>query len=109
MLLRVMIAHLALLIAGGVDAQSPPPAKGRAPAATDPVAAKPAEPFRDTTGYRYPALARTVRDMQNLAYAMQLRDYCADERVSNDFVKAQLARFSRITGRSETCRTLLAY
>ena len=47
--------------------------------------------------------------MQNLAYAMQLRDYCADDRVPDEFVKAQLAHFSRITGRNETCKTLLAY
>jgi hypothetical protein len=65
--------------------------------------------FRDTSGYRFPALSRTLRDMQNLAYAVQLRDYCADERVSDEFVKAQLARFSAITGRPETCRTLLDY
>jgi hypothetical protein len=65
--------------------------------------------FRDTSGYRFPAVSRTLRDMQNLAYAIQLRDYCSDDRVTDEFVKAQLTRFGAITGRPETCRTLLDY
>jgi hypothetical protein len=110
-----VVACLALLVAAGVRAQAAPPAAG---SSTAPVpegkspekgAARKPPPFRDTTGYRYPAISRTVRDMQNMAYAMQLRDYCADERVPDEFVKEQLAHFSRITGREETCRTLLAY
>lgn len=107
MLPHPLIVYLALLLAGSACAQPPPPG---APQSASPASAgKPDESFRDTTGYRHPALSRIVRDMQNLAYAMQLRDYCADDRVSDEFVKAQLARFSRITGRTETCRTLLAY
>ncbi len=47
--------------------------------------------------------------MQNLAYAMQLRDYCADRRVSDDFVREQLTRFGRLTGRDETCASLMDY
>lgn len=65
--------------------------------------------FRDTRAYPFPALSRTVRDMQHLAYAFQLRDYCADERVPDAFVRLQLARFSLITGRDETCRSLGDY
>jgi hypothetical protein len=106
MLPRPLIASLVFLLAGSACAQSSQPATA---GAAVPEAGKPVEAVRDTTGYRYPALSRTVRDMQNLAYAMQLRDYCADDRLSDEFVKAQLARFSRITGRTETCRTLLAY
>lgn len=65
--------------------------------------------FRDTRAYAFPALSRTVRDMQHLAYAFQLRDYCADGRVPDAFVRIQLARFSLITGRDETCRSLADY
>lgn len=65
--------------------------------------------FRNTRAYSFPALSRTVRDMQYLAYAFQLRDYCADQRVPDAFVRVQLARFSLITGREESCRTLTDY
>jgi hypothetical protein len=85
-----------------------------APAAGADAGETPAQPaavpeWRRTTGYPFPALARTVADMQNLAHAMQLRDYCADARVADDFVRDRLARFSRLTGREETCITLLDY
>ncbi|BAL23451.1 hypothetical protein AZKH_1121 [Azoarcus sp. KH32C] len=113
-----MLACLTLLVVASAWAQPAPSAAGN-PAETAPTpggkgtekgaAAPKRPPFRDTAGYRYPAISSTVRDMQNMAYAMQLRDYCADDRVSDDFVKEQLARFSRVTGRTETCRTLLAY
>jgi len=65
--------------------------------------------FRDTSAYPFPALSRTVRDMQHLAYAFQLHNYCSDDRVPDAFVRIQLARFSLITGRDETCRTLADY
>lgn len=65
--------------------------------------------FRDTSAYPFPALSRTVRDLQHLAYALQLRDYCADDRVSDEFVRMQLARFSLLTGREETCGSLKDY
>ncbi|WP_407278374.1 hypothetical protein U5817_18470 [Aromatoleum evansii] len=110
MLRRALLASFTLLFCAALPAQS---ATAQADVSPPPVAAtdtaKPDRSFRDTTGYRYPALARTRSDLQNLAYALQLRDYCADERVPDDFVKAQLESFSRITGRAETCRTLLAY
>jgi hypothetical protein len=100
-------------------ARSPaPPAAGSATVAPGakgaekPAAAGKPQPrpeWRDTTGYRFPAVAKTVGDMQNLAHAMRLRDYCANARVKDDFVRERLARFSAITGREETCRTLLDY
>ena len=40
---------------------------------------------------------------------MQLREYCADRRVSDDFVRERLQRFGRITGRAETCASLRDY
>ncbi|MFN4064305.1 hypothetical protein [Parazoarcus communis] len=80
-----------------------------APAAAPAAEAGADRAWRDTTGYRFPAIAKTVADMQNLAYAMTLRDYCADARVPDDFVRERLARFSRMTGREESCQTLLDY
>ena len=67
------------------------------------------EDFRDVSGYLFPPLSRTVRDMQNIAYAFNLRDYCADNRIPDAFVRERLARFSQITGRKETCRSLRNY
>ncbi|WP_415246988.1 hypothetical protein [Thauera sp.] len=72
--------------------------------------AKPEAPeWRKTDGYRFPAVAKTVEDMQNLAYAMQLREFCANARIPDDFVRERLNRFSAMTGREEDCRTLLDY
>lgn len=65
--------------------------------------------FRKLNGYAFPQVSDTVRDMQNLAHAMQLRDYCADTRIPDEFVRVQLARFSLITAREENCQTLLDY
>jgi hypothetical protein len=65
--------------------------------------------WRSTEGYSFPAIAQTVAAMQNLAHAMHLRDYCSDRKVSDDFVRARLARFSQLTGRQESCRSLLDY
>jgi hypothetical protein len=103
-----------LVLAPLASAQAPVPAGG-APqpgvAAGDaaPAVASVPDDWRDTTGYTFPAVAQTVADLQNLAYAMQLRDYCANRRVPDAFVRQQLAQFSAITGRVETCRSLLAY
>ena len=47
--------------------------------------------------------------MQRLAFAMQLREYCSDRRVADEFVRGRLARFGQLTGRQETCRSLLDY
>jgi len=65
--------------------------------------------WRSTEGYSFPAIAQTVAAMQNLAHAMHLRDYCSDRKVTDDFVRERLARFSQLTGRQETCRSLLDY
>lgn len=65
--------------------------------------------FRDTAGYPFGAPASTVRAMQHLAIAMQLRAYCADSNVPDVFVRRQLQRFSELTGREENCRSLLDY
>ena len=86
----------------------PPATKGSKVGA--PPAKPPARPeWRDTTGYRFPAVGKTVADMQNAAHAMRLREYCADARVKDEFVRERLERFSAITGRKETCRSLLDY
>lgn len=63
------------------------------------------EPYR----YPQPALAHTVRDLQHLSLAITLREYCADEKIPDDFVDARLAEFGDITGRKEDCRSLLDY
>lgn len=123
---RGPICSLALLLACvfsiGAWAQGAPPTKppAESPAARSaatkgskagaPPAKAPARPeWRDTTGYRFPAVGKTVTDMQNAAHAMRLREYCADARVKDEFVRERLERFSAITGRKETCRTLLDY
>ncbi len=65
--------------------------------------------WRNIDAYPFPALATTVADMQNLAHAMQLREFCANARVPDDFVRERLDRFGAVTGRTETCTTLLNY
>ena len=101
----VLLLCCSLLVPLAVRAQgAPAPAQQRDAAPT-----KPAADWRNTDGYRFPPIAKAVADMQNLAYAMTLRDYCNDRRVADAFVLAQLARFSKITGRAETCRSLLDY
>lgn len=90
-------------------------AQGAAPAApgAGPAGAAPGAPgaqdFRDTSRYAFPAVAQTTFDMQVLAYAMQLREYCANRRVPDDFVRARLTRFSEMTGREENCNSLVDY
>ncbi|GHT85481.1 hypothetical protein AGMMS49543_16940 [Betaproteobacteria bacterium] len=95
--------------AAQAGAETPAPAPEATPAATPPAPPTPAANWRDTTGYLYPAIATTVAAAQNMAYAMQLRDYCANPKVPDDFVRARLDRFARITGREETCQSLLDY
>ncbi|MDR3212922.1 MAG: hypothetical protein LBT71_03230 [Azoarcus sp.] len=86
-----------------------------APAVSAPTGTAPAAPvkekedWRDTSGYRFPALTVTIAAAQNMAQAMILRDYCADAKLPAEFVRARLASFSRMTGRAETCRSLLDY
>ncbi|MCL2162295.1 MAG: hypothetical protein FWH56_10495 [Betaproteobacteria bacterium] len=96
--------------------QSPPPVATESDAA--PVAepdageapdASSGEDWRDTSGYPFPALADTVAAAQNMVHAMLLREYCANKKLPDDFVRGRLARFSRITGREEDCQSLLDY
>lgn len=65
--------------------------------------------FRDTRQYTFGAPASTVRAMQLLTTAMQLRAYCADPAIPDAFVRQQLQRFSELTGRQESCQSLLDY
>ena len=97
--LRAGLLTLALS-AGPVLAQ-------RAPAAA--AASTPTPEWRRTDGYRFPALADSVRRLQFAAQAMQLREYCADRRVPDEFVRERLQRFGRMTGREETCASLVDY
>lgn len=86
---------------------SPQPAQGDAANNGAAVGAPPV--WRSTAGYPFPALADTVARMQHVAQAMQLRDYCANRRLPDAFVRERLQRFSRLTGREEDCQTLLDY
>ncbi|MDR1462996.1 MAG: hypothetical protein LBI68_07670 [Azoarcus sp.] len=110
------LAFLPLLAVGlsfaPASAQEMPPGQdGAAQALAEPD--RPAEASeddkRDTSGYGFPALAVTVAAAQNMAYAMILRDYCANARLPGKFVRERLALFSRMTGREESCRSLLDY
>jgi hypothetical protein len=77
--------------------------------AARPASAPPVPAWRRTDNYRFPAMADTVRRLQFAAQAMQLREYCADRRVPDDFVRERLQHFGRLTGRDETCTTLADY
>ena len=104
MSVRFLFFFLAFLIAA--------PAMSQGAAAlqkADRAVAASGEGWRDVGGYRFPALASTVAAAQNMAQAMILRDYCANAKVPDDFVRERLARFSRITGREENCQSLLDY
>ncbi|CAL93623.1 hypothetical protein [Azoarcus olearius] len=108
----ILMLPASLAWAQAVAPQAPTtPAGAAAPAGPAPAAnaPKPADDWRDTSNYIFPAIAKTVTDMQNVAYAMTLRDYCADRRVPDDFVRDRLKRFSAMTGREETCRSLMDY
>jgi len=104
---RALIFALLALVLLPAAAQQPAPAVAAASEASAKAPARPA--WRSTVGYPFPAVATTVAAMQNLAYAMQLRDYCANSRVPDDFVRERLNRFSAMTGREESCQTLLEY
>ena len=90
-------------------AQAQQPAAPATAPATAPQTPAARPEWRDTDAYPFPALATTVADMQNLAHAMQLREFCANARVPDDFVRERLDRFGAMTGRTETCATLLDY
>lgn len=105
------VLSLLVLLGALSPVQAQQPAATPAGAGADTAAAQPpARPeWRDVSGYRFPAVAKTVADMQNLAYAMQLRDLCANPRVPDNFVRERLDRFGAMTGREENCQTLLDY
>lgn len=112
--LRVLLL-LVLPVSAALAQGTPAPAPAAAPNAAAPAGEngaapkKPDQDWRDTSNYIFPAIAKTVTDMQNVAYAMTLRDYCADRRVPDDFVRDRLKRFSAMTGREENCRSLMDY
>lgn len=107
--MRVCLFAFLLVVPLGLS--SAPALAQKAPAA--PAAAAAANPptpeWRRTDGYRFPALADSVRRLQFAAQAMQLREYCADRRVPDEFVRERLQRFGRMTGREETCASLADY
>jgi hypothetical protein len=103
--MRVVVALLSLLylsLATPVLAQAP----SRAPEDADTDQTRFA---RSLDGYQFPSLAQTTARMQNIAHAIRLRDYCADQGVPDAFVRVQLERFSLITGRPENCASLRDY
>lgn len=93
---------LLLLCSGWVIA---PPVLAQAPAA----AQQAARDFRDTSRYPFRSVAGTTFNLQMLTYAMQLREFCANRTIPDEFVKERLARFSRMTGREEDCASLADY
>ncbi|THF65951.1 hypothetical protein E6C76_07855 [Pseudothauera nasutitermitis] len=67
------------------------------------------EDWRDTSEYRFLSLGDASLRLEMVAMAMQVRDYCANRRVPDDFVRDRLARLSVLSGRTENCRSLLDY
>lgn len=104
---RLTLFVLAIGLMSGLSAQETDPdvPVGEAAAFAEPEDRR----FRDISGYPFRAPAATVRAMQHLATAMQLRAYCADPNIPDAFVRLQLQRFSELTGREENCRSLLDY
>lgn len=103
---RIAVA-IALLVPLFLSAQAPADDDGAEAASA--AAEERKEALRDTSGYAFPPLSRTVRGAQFMAYAMTLRDYCSDQRVDAAFVQERLARFAVMTGREETCASLSDY
>lgn len=99
--LAAVLAALLVPLPGAAQAQG---AAGQAPGRAAEIPA-----WRRTDAYVFGAIGDLTRRMQFVAQAMQLRDYCADRRVADDFVRERLQRFGRMTGREETCTTLLDY
>jgi len=110
---RPLVGLLGLLLAVAAHAQTP----GAPAAAGDGLGADAAgqaataddRAWRDTAAYPFGAWADTTLRLELVAKAMQLRDYCANRRVPDDFVRERLRRFSALSGRQEDCRSLLDY
>lgn len=115
MFFRIFLAFLLLLIPGLGSGQPPPDmAAPENNAVAEPNKAEVPVPssskdWRNTSGYPFPALADTVAAVQNMTQATILRDYCANKKLPDDFVRGRLALFSRITGRKEDCQSILGY
>lgn len=104
---RTMLAVVLVSLGATAGAQAPA-APAVPPAATGGVPESVPE-WRRTDGYPFDARAELTRRLQFMAQAMQLREYCADDKVDAEFVRIQLMRFSRITGREENCASLRDY
>lgn len=104
---------LVLLVLGSVFASVllVTPTAALAQQAREPAPGQVAEvpEWRRTDAYVFRAIGDVTRRMQFVAQAMHLRDYCADRTVPDDFVRDRLQRFGRMTGRDETCTSLLDY
>ena len=96
------VVGLMPLAALAQQAKAPAAAAARAPAPAGPE-------WRRTDTYVFRAIGDVTRRMQFVQQAMQLRDWCVDRSVPDDFVRERLQRFGRMTGREETCTTLLDY
>lgn len=105
----ILMSLVCVPLAHAQGTPAPAPASAATAAAAPEQAAAPDKEWRSTAGYPFPAIAQTVADMQRLAFAMQLREYCSDRKVADEFVRERLARFGQLTGRQETCRSLLEY
>ena len=95
-------AVVGLMPVAALAQQAKAPAAARAPGPAVPE-------WRRTDAYVFRAIGDVTRRMQFVPQAMQLRDWCADRSVPDDFVRERLQRFGRMTGREETCTTLLDY
>lgn len=96
----VLAAAIGLTPIAAFAQQAKAPAAARAPEVPE---------WRRTDAYVFRAIGDVRRRMQFVAHAMQLRDWCADRSVPDDFVRERLQRFGRMTGREESCNTLLDY
>lgn len=103
---RVGLTLLLALLACGLPAAAQQPA---GEGGQDEAGVAEDERWRDVSAYPFPAVGATVQAMQFLAIALQLREYCADARIPDEFVRERLGRFSAMTGREETCPSLLDY
>ena len=100
-------AVVVLMVAAGWS--SAVPAQGAAPPGMDAAAQAEAQRLGRVFGQRPAPPAVLVRESSLAVQAWQLRDYCADPRLDNAFVAAQLEKFSKISGRNEDCNSIQQY
>lgn len=90
---------LTLVLAAPVSAQQPPQSGADLPVA-----------FRDTRNYTFTTSFNQLRrNLEVMALAMQLREFCTNREVPDAFVRDRLSRLSQLSGRGETCRSLADY